>query len=132
MWPILPGEQRIAVAASLALLPARLRKFASSTPISHRNAEGSSRPAPASPPLVREKRSTMADGATAGASRDNRKAIPVSCALHRGPRGFANLVVEKQGDEIVLDVHVTGACVIIFDEDAATALFEVLRRWLRR
>ncbi|HWR49356.1 MAG TPA: hypothetical protein VN327_17360 [Pseudonocardiaceae bacterium] len=74
----------------------------------------------------------MTEGATAGASRDNRKAIPVTCALHKGPRGFANLVVEKQGDEIVLDVHVTGACVIIFDENAATALFEVLRRWLRR
>jgi hypothetical protein len=74
----------------------------------------------------------MADGATAGASRENRTAIPVSCALHRGPRGFANLVVEKQGEEIILDPHVTGACVIIFDEDAATALFEVLRRWLRR
>ena len=26
----------------------------------------------------------MADGATAGASRDNRKAIPVTCTLHRG------------------------------------------------
>jgi hypothetical protein len=75
----------------------------------------------------------ITEGATAGASRDNRKAIPVSCALHRGPRGFANLVVErKRNGEIVLDPHVTGACVIIFDEDAATALFEVLRTWLRR
>jgi hypothetical protein len=74
----------------------------------------------------------MPDGATAGASRDNRKAIPVSCALHRGARGFSNLVVGKQGGEIVLDVHVTGACVIILDEDAATALFDVLRTWLRR
>jgi hypothetical protein len=74
----------------------------------------------------------MAEGATAGASRDNRTAIPVSCALHPGPRGFANLVVEKQGSEIVLDPHVTGACVIILDEAAATSLFEILRRWLRR
>jgi hypothetical protein len=75
----------------------------------------------------------ITEGATASASRDNRKAIPVSCALHGGPRGFANLVVErKHGGEIVLDPHVTGACVIIFDEDAATALFEVLRTWLRR
>jgi hypothetical protein len=72
-------------------------------------------------------------GATASASRDNRKAIPVSCALHRGPRGFTNLVVEcKRDGEIVLAPHVTVACVIIFDEDAATALFEVLRTWLRR
>ncbi|MGH3772393.1 MAG: hypothetical protein ACRDRW_13535 [Pseudonocardiaceae bacterium] len=74
----------------------------------------------------------MADGATPDAFRDNRKAIPVTCAVHRGPRNFANLVVEKQGGEIILDPHVTGECVIILDEDGATALFEVLRRWLGR
>lgn len=66
------------------------------------------------------------EGATASASRDNRKAILVTCALHRGPRGFANLVVErKPNGDIVLDPHVTGACVIL-DETAATALFDVL------
>jgi hypothetical protein len=64
----------------------------------------------------------ITEDATASASRENRKAIPVSCALHRGPRGFANLVVERK-----LDPHVTGACVIILDEDAATALSDVLR-----
>lgn len=74
----------------------------------------------------------MADGSTAQASRDNRRAIPVTCAVHKGPRGFANLVVEKQGSEIILDPHVTGECVIIFDEDAATVLFEALRTWLGR
>jgi hypothetical protein len=73
----------------------------------------------------------MTEGATAKASRENRRAIPVSCALHQGPRGFANLVVERKGDdEIVLDVHVTGACVIILDEAAAKALFNVLGTWL--
>jgi hypothetical protein len=70
----------------------------------------------------------ITEDATASASRENRKAIPVSCALHRGPRGFANLVVERKRDgKIVLDPHVTGACVIILDEDAATALSDVLR-----
>jgi hypothetical protein len=73
----------------------------------------------------------MADGATASAPRESRKAIPVTCAVHRGPRGFANLVVEKQGDDIVLDPHVTGECVIILDEAAARALFDVLGTWLR-
>ncbi|MGH3807810.1 MAG: hypothetical protein ACRDRU_14545 [Pseudonocardiaceae bacterium] len=34
--------------------------------------------------------------------------------------------------EIVFDVHVTGACVIILEEDAATVLFEALRTWLGR
>ncbi|MGH3710525.1 MAG: hypothetical protein ACRDRQ_21015 [Pseudonocardiaceae bacterium] len=82
----------------------------------------------------------MADGATPGARRPHRRAIPVSCALHRGPRGFANLVVERQVNqdrqdgrevtEIVFDVHVAGACVIIMGEDAARVLFEVLGEWL--
>lgn len=81
----------------------------------------------------------MADGATPGARRPNRRALPVSCALHRGPRGFANLVVERQVTqdrqdgrdvtEIVFDVHVAGACVIIMDEAAARALFDVLGEW---
>lgn len=86
------------------------------------------RPASGSPRTV-----PVTEGATASASREDRRAIPVSCALHRGPRGFANLVVERKRDgEIVFDPHVTGGCVIILDEDAATALFEVLRTWLRR
>ena len=89
---------------------------------------------PATQPASGNRRTIpMVEGATASASRENRKAIPVSCALHRGPRGFANLVVERKlNGEIVFDPHVTGACVIILDEDAATALFEVLRTWLRR
>jgi hypothetical protein len=90
--------------------------------------------APATQPASGSPRTVpVTEGATASASRENRRAIPVSCALHRGPRGFANLVVERKlNGEFVLDPHVTGACVIILDEDAATALFEALRTWLRR
>ncbi|MBV9013350.1 MAG: hypothetical protein JO272_15150 [Pseudonocardiales bacterium] len=72
----------------------------------------------------------MLEGATANASRDNRTAIPVTCALRQGPRGFANLVVERQGDEIIFDPHVTDACVIIFDDAAADTLFTLLGTWL--
>lgn len=72
----------------------------------------------------------MADGATSRARPANRRAIGVTCAVHRGPRGFTNLVVEKQGGEIILDPHVTGECVIILDEAAATTLFDVLGEWL--
>jgi hypothetical protein len=82
------------------------------------------------PPTMRP---TITEGATANASRDNRKAIPVTCALHQGPRGFANLVIErKPNGDIILDPHVTGACVIILDETAATAIFDVLGKWLGR
>jgi hypothetical protein len=72
----------------------------------------------------------MAEGATANAPRDNRKAIPVTCALHQGPRSFANLVVERQGGDIIFDPHVTGTCVIIFDDAAANTLFTLLGKWL--
>jgi hypothetical protein len=72
----------------------------------------------------------MPEGATANASRDNRQAIPVTRALHKGPRGFANLVVERQRGDIIFDPHVTGACVIIFDDDAANTLFTLLGKWL--
>ncbi|MGH3710164.1 MAG: hypothetical protein ACRDRQ_19105, partial [Pseudonocardiaceae bacterium] len=50
----------------------------------------------------------MADGANPRARPANRRAIGVTCAVHRGPRGFANLVLEKQGGEIIFDPHVTG------------------------
>ncbi len=46
----------------------------------------------------------MADGATADASRANRRAIDVTCVLHKGHRNFANLMVEKPGGESVFDV----------------------------
>ncbi|MGH3868525.1 MAG: hypothetical protein ACRDQ4_20865 [Pseudonocardiaceae bacterium] len=72
----------------------------------------------------------MADGATPRARRANRRAIGVTCAVHRGPRGFANLVLEKQGSEIIFDPHVTGECVIILDEDAARVVYDVLGEWL--
>ncbi|MGH3427534.1 MAG: hypothetical protein ACRDRI_05320 [Pseudonocardiaceae bacterium] len=72
----------------------------------------------------------MADGATSRARPANRRAIGVTCAVHEGPRGFANLVVEKQGDEIILDPYeVTGECVIIFDEAAARVLSDALEEW---
>ena len=75
---------------------------------------------------------TIVEGATANASRENRRAIPVSCGVHKGPRGFTNLVVErKPNGEIVLDPHVTGQCIIVLDAAAARALFNVLRTWLR-
>lgn len=75
----------------------------------------------------------MADSADgAGATRGNRRAIPLRCALDRGPGSCTNLV-GKQGGEIVLDVPATGVCVqIILDEGAATVLVEALRTGLRR
>jgi hypothetical protein len=59
-----------------------------------------------------------------------RKAIPATCQLHRGPVGFANLMVSKCDDTIVFDPHVTGSCVISLHEDGAIALRNLLTEWL--
>jgi hypothetical protein len=60
----------------------------------------------------------------------NRRVIPTTCSVHGGARGFTNLVVSRLGGEIVLDPHVTGGCVIVLDEAAASQLFDVLGDWL--
>ena len=60
-----------------------------------------------------------------------RKAIPATCHLHRGPIGFANLMVNKFDDgSIVFDPHVTGTCVITVDEKGARTLRDLLIAWL--
>jgi hypothetical protein len=56
--------------------------------------------------------------------------IHATCALHRGPAGFANVVVSKCDGEIVFDPHVTGSCVLTLAEDEAVALRDALTRWL--
>jgi hypothetical protein len=67
---------------------------------------------------------------TNGPNKKCRKAIPATCALHRGPIGFANLLVSMQDGSIVFDPHVTGACVIAINEEGATTLRDVLTEWL--
>ena len=60
-----------------------------------------------------------------------RRVIDVSCISHGGPRGFCPLVCTKRDDgNIELDPHATNGCVLIFDEKAATELFDVLGEWL--
>lgn len=65
-----------------------------------------------------------------GGSDRRRTVIHVTCSTHGGARGFANLVVSKRNGEIVMDPHVTGSCVLIFGEPAASQLFDVLGEWL--
>jgi hypothetical protein len=60
---------------------------------------------------------------------NNCRTIPVTCRTH-GATGFCNLRLTKVDGDIVLDPHAAGSCVITFDEDAATALFDVLGEWL--
>ncbi|MBV9032617.1 MAG: hypothetical protein JO364_20415 [Pseudonocardiales bacterium] len=67
---------------------------------------------------------------TNGPNKRRRKAISASCQLHRGPVGFANLLVSMQEGWIVFDPHVTGGCVIALDEEGATTLLYLLTEWL--
>jgi hypothetical protein len=55
-----------------------------------------------------------------------RKAIPATCGLHRGPIGFANLMVSKPGQSVALGPQVTGECVITLDEQNAKTLRDTL------
>lgn len=59
-----------------------------------------------------------------------RKAIPATCQLHRGPIGFANLMVSEQDGSITFDPHVTGSCVITIDEEGARTLHNLPAEWL--
>ena len=63
-------------------------------------------------------------------NRRHRKAIPATCGLHRGPMGFANLMVSLHGRSVVFDPHVTGECLITIDEESAETLRDLLTEWL--
>jgi hypothetical protein len=60
----------------------------------------------------------------------NRRVIDITCSTHGGARGFTPLVITKRDGLIELNPHATDGCVLIFDEAAATALFDVLGEWL--
>ncbi|MGH3847299.1 MAG: hypothetical protein ACRDS0_38655 [Pseudonocardiaceae bacterium] len=59
----------------------------------------------------------------------HRKVIMTTCQAH-GAAGFTNLLVTKENGFIVLNPHAANCCVLRLDEQAATALHEVVRKWL--
>jgi hypothetical protein len=61
----------------------------------------------------------------------NRRVIEVTCSTHGGPAGFTNPVMRKVDGVIELDPHATGACVLRLDQDAATAVRDMITEWLR-
>ncbi|MGH3868072.1 MAG: hypothetical protein ACRDQ4_18510 [Pseudonocardiaceae bacterium] len=60
---------------------------------------------------------------------ERRKVISVSCELEQGPSEPANLIVSTRAGMIKIDPQVTGACVIILDEDSACALRDKVTEW---
>jgi hypothetical protein len=65
-----------------------------------------------------------------GPDKRRRKALPATCLVHKGPIGFANLLVSMQGRSVVFDPHVTSACLYVLDEEGATTLLDTLTEWL--
>lgn len=62
---------------------------------------------------------------------ERRRIVPCTCALHGGAATFANLALSKEPDgRIRFDPHVTGACVLVFAEDGACSLRDILMEWL--
>lgn len=57
--------------------------------------------------------------------------LPATCKIHGGIHGFTNLVVSKHQTGIMVDPHATGSCVLTLDEDAATALRDMLIAWFK-
>ena len=75
----------------------------------------------------------MTTGAGSGkpGRRDpNRRVIDCTCTVHSGARNFMPLVCTKRDGDIELNPHATDQCVILLDETAANALFDVLGEWL--
>jgi hypothetical protein len=60
----------------------------------------------------------------------NRRVIDVTCSTHGGAHGFTPLVCTKRDNLIEIDPHVTGQCVLVLNEKAASELFDALREWL--
>jgi hypothetical protein len=60
----------------------------------------------------------------------NRRVIDITCTVHGGARKFTPLVCTKVDSVIQLDPHAMGLCVLIFDEKAASELFDALGEWL--
>lgn len=55
--------------------------------------------------------------------------IMTTCQAHAAG-GFTNLLVTKEDGVIVLNPHIANCCVLRLDEQAATALLDILGKWL--
>jgi hypothetical protein len=76
---------------------------------------------------------TMADlvkaGPTESSERRHRRVVMTTCQAHAAA-GFTNLLVTKEDGVIVLNPHIANCCVLRLDEQAATALLDILAEWL--
>lgn len=69
------------------------------------------------------------DPDTSPPRRSHRRVIITTCQTH-GAAGFTNLLVTKEDAFIVLNPHIGNCCLLRLDEQAATALHQLLGEWL--
>ena len=62
-------------------------------------------------------------------ARSHRRVIMTTCQAH-GAAGFTNLLVTKEGGDIVLNPHLANCCVLRLDEQAARTLHGIFGEWL--
>lgn len=62
-------------------------------------------------------------------SKGDRLVLSATCDQH-GTRGFTNLLIESHRDEIRIDPHVMGACVLTLGREEVRRLVTCLSQWL--
>jgi hypothetical protein len=69
------------------------------------------------------------NGTDNSALRRQRRVVMTTCQAHAAA-GFTNLLVTMENGIIVLNPHIANCCVLRLDEQAATALLDILGKWL--
>jgi hypothetical protein len=70
-----------------------------------------------------------AGSSESGECHRHRRVVKTTCQAHAAA-GFTNLLVTKEDGVIVLNPHIANCCVLRLDEQAATALLNILAEWL--
>ncbi|MGH3673660.1 MAG: hypothetical protein ACRDSH_24025 [Pseudonocardiaceae bacterium] len=60
------------------------------------------------------------------AMNNNRRVISATCAIHPGAAGYCNLEVSRDGDDLMLNPHVTGACQVLLTLTQARELYAAI------
>lgn len=60
-----------------------------------------------------------------------RKVVHATCTVHEGTPSYTNLAVSREGDRLLLDPHVTGACRLSLTLEEARDLWAAIGELIR-
>lgn len=66
-----------------------------------------------------------------GRSAKARRMVNATCTVHEGTPSYTNLAVSREGNRLLLDPHVTGACRLSLTLDEARELYLAIGDLLR-